>query len=76
MYIHTLETVTYKYGLKISTSITTTTAFKGTDPVRSKIPIKHNIIEQINTFNCRDSSISNKNEKDVTVKIAKFLQIT
>jgi hypothetical protein len=76
IYIPTLETVTSKYVLKISTSIKTTTAFKGTDPVRSKIAIEVNIIEKINTFNYRDSSISYHNEKDVTVKISKFLQVT
>jgi len=31
--IHTLETVTSKYGLKISTNNTKTMAFKGRDPV-------------------------------------------
>jgi hypothetical protein len=73
MYKHTLERVTSEYGLKLSTNITKTTAFKGTDPVRSKIAIKDNIIEQINTFNYQDSSISNNNENGLTVKIAKFL---
>jgi hypothetical protein len=33
-------------------------------------------MEQINTFNYRDSSISYHNEKGFTVKIAKFHQIT
>jgi hypothetical protein len=35
--------------------------------MRSKIAIKDNIIEQINTFNYRDSSISNNSGKGVTV---------
>jgi hypothetical protein len=49
--IHELQTVTYKYGLKISTMKTKTMAFKGTDPVGNETVINNNnIIEQINTF--------------------------
>jgi len=35
--VHKLETVTFKYGVKISTSKTKTMAFKGRDSVRSKL---------------------------------------
>jgi hypothetical protein len=48
--IHQLESVTIKFGLKISTSKTKTMTLKGIDPVRSKIVTNNNIIEQINTF--------------------------
>jgi hypothetical protein len=51
-------------------------AFKGRDPFRSQIVINNNNIEQINTFDYLGCSISYNNEKDVTVKISKFLQIT
>jgi len=51
-------------------------AFKGRDPVRSKIVINNNIIEPINTFDYLGCPIAYKNEKDVTLKIPKFLQIT
>jgi len=47
--------------------------------VRSKIVINNNnnnIIEQINTFIYLGCCISYQNEKDVTVKISKFPQIT
>jgi len=44
--------------------------------VRSKIVININIIEQINIFIYLGYCISNQNEKYVTVKISKFLQIT
>ena len=43
--VHKLETVTSKYGLKFSTSKTKIMAFKGRDPVRSKIVKNNNIIE-------------------------------
>jgi hypothetical protein len=46
IYIHTLETIASKYGLKISNNATTM-AFKGIYPVRSKIAINDNIIEHI-----------------------------
>jgi len=49
-------------------------AFKGRDPVRSKTVININIIEQINTFSYLGCCISYQNEKDVAVKISKFLQ--
>jgi hypothetical protein len=42
--VHKLETVTSKYGLKISTSKTKTIAFKGRDPVRSEIGMNNFII--------------------------------
>ena len=59
--IHTLETVTSKYGLKISTRNKKTMAFKTRDSVRNKIVVNNNnnnIIEQINTFNYPGCSIS------------------
>jgi hypothetical protein len=47
IYIHKLETITSKYGLKISTRKTKIIAFKGRDPIRRKIVINNNIIEHI-----------------------------
>jgi len=40
-----------------------------------KIVINNKIIEQINTSNYLDCSISYQNENDFTLKISKFLQI-
>jgi hypothetical protein len=51
-------------------------AFRGRDPVRSKIVINNNIIESIHTFGYLGCPIAYKDEKDVTLKISKFLQIT
>jgi hypothetical protein len=48
--IHKLETVIFKYALKITTNKTKKMAFKGRDPVRSKTVINNNIIEPINIF--------------------------
>jgi len=44
--VHKLETITSKYAIKILTNKTKTMAIKGRDPVRSKIIINCNIIEQ------------------------------
>jgi hypothetical protein len=49
--------------------------FKGRDPLRSKILINNNIVEQINTFSCLGCCIAHQNEKDVAVKISKSLQV-
>jgi hypothetical protein len=73
--IHKLETVNAIYGLKISTSKMKTMACKGRDKVRNKILINNNTIEKINTFNYLGCSISYENDKDITVKISKFLQV-
>jgi hypothetical protein len=45
-----LEKITSKYGLTISTNKAMTVAFRGRDPIRSKIVINNKIIEQINIF--------------------------
>jgi hypothetical protein len=63
--VHKLETITSKYGLKISTIKIKTMAFKGRGPVRSKTVI-NNITEQINILNYLDSSISHHNGKLLT----------
>ena len=70
--VHKLDTVTSKYGLqnfKIQNK-------NNADPVRNKTVINGNTTEQISTFIYLCCSISQQNEKDNTVKISKFLQIT
>jgi len=73
--IHLLESVTSKYGLKISKSKTKAMTLKGIDPVRSKMVINNNIIEQINTFSYPGCPILYQHEKDITVKVTIFLHI-
>jgi hypothetical protein len=51
-------------------------AFKGRDQVRSKIITNSDIIDQLNTFIEPGSPISYQNEKEITVKISKFLPVT
>jgi len=47
-------------------------AFKGRDPVRSKIAINDNIIEHINTFTYPHFSISYRNKKALLLKSQRF----
>jgi len=48
---HKLNQIIRKYGLTISVQKTISMAFKGRDPVRTKIVIDNKIIEQENLFN-------------------------
>ena len=70
--VHQLESVTNKLGLKISTSKANTVTLKEIDPVRNKIVINNNTMEQINTSSQPDCSILYQHEK---VTVTKFLQI-
>ena len=51
-------------------------AFKGRDPVRTKIVIDNKIIEQVNLFNCLGNMISYEGELDIDNKLNNFLKIT
>jgi hypothetical protein len=50
-------------------------AFKGIEPIRSKIAIDNMILEQVNTFTYLGCNISCQEEKDMHSKLKKFLQI-
>ena len=52
-----------------------TMACKGRDTVRNKVVTNNNTIEKINTFNYPGFSISYQNDKDITAKTSKFLQV-
>ena len=62
--VHELETVTSKYALKMSASKVKAMAFRGRDPVRSKITINSN----------RKKDILNnlKTEKTILIKYQNF----
>jgi len=51
-------------------------AFKGRDPVRTKIVIDNKIIEQVNSFNCLGNTISYVKELDIDNKLHNYLKIT
>jgi len=51
-------------------------AFRGRDPVRTKIVIDNKIIEQVNSFNYSGNMISYEKELDIDNKLHKYLKIT
>ena len=51
-------------------------AFKGRDPVRTKIVIDNKITEQVNSFNCLENMISCEKELDIDNKLHNYLKIT
>jgi len=48
--VHKLNQIITEYGLTMSAQKTKSMAFKGQDPVRSKIVIDNKIIKQVNLF--------------------------
>jgi len=51
-------------------------AFRGRDPVRTKIVIDNKIIEQVNSFNSLGNMISYEKELDIDNKLHNYLKIT
>jgi hypothetical protein len=51
-------------------------AFKGRDPVRTKIAIGNIIIEQVKSFNYLAKMISYERELDIDNKLNNYLKIT
>ena len=51
-------------------------AFKGRDPVRTKIVINNKIIEKVNLLNYLGNVISYEGELDIDNKLNNFLKIT
>ena len=69
--IHTKKIT--EYGLTISVQKTKSMAFKGRDPVRTKIVIDNKIIEHVNLFNYL-GNISYEGELDID-KLNNFLKL-
>jgi len=72
---HKLNQIITEYGLTISVQKTKSMAFRGRDPVRTKIVIDNNIIEQVNSFNYL-GNISYEKELDIDNKLHNYLKIT
>jgi hypothetical protein len=51
-------------------------AFRGQDPVRTKIVIDNKIMEQVNSFNYLGNMISYGKELDIDNKLDNYLKIT
>jgi hypothetical protein len=72
---HKLNQIITEYGLTISAQKTKSMAFKGRDPIRSKIVIDNKILEQVNSFNCVGNLISYENDVDIGNKLNNYLRI-
>jgi len=72
---HKLNQIITEYFLTISVQKTKSMAFRGRDPVRTKIVIDNNIIEQVNSFNYL-GNISYEKELDIDNKLHNYLKIT
>ena len=73
---HKLNQIITEYGLTISVQKTKSMAFRGRDPVRTKIVIDNKIIEQVNLFNYLGNMISYEKELDIDNKLHNYLKIT
>jgi hypothetical protein len=72
---HKLNQIITEHGLTISVQKTKSMAFKGRDPVRTKIVINNKIIEKANYFNYL-GNISYEKELDIDNKLHNYLKIT
>jgi hypothetical protein len=72
---HKLNQTITDYCLTISVQKTKSMAFRGRDPVRTKIVIDNKIIEQANSFNYLGNMISYEKELDIDNKLRNYLKI-
>jgi hypothetical protein len=73
---HKLNRLITEYGLTISVQKTKSMAFKGRDPVRTKIVIDNKIEERVKSFNYLGNVISYERELDIDNKLNYYLKIT
>jgi len=73
--VHKLNQIITEYSLTISVQKTKWMAFKGQDPMRTKIVIDNKIIEQVNLFNYLGNMASYEGELDIDNKLNNFLKI-
>jgi len=73
---HKLNQILTEYGLTISVQKTKSMAFKGRDPVRTKIVINNKIMEKVNLFNYLGNVISYEGELEIDNKLNNILKIT
>jgi len=73
---HKLNQIITECVLTIFVQKTKSMAFKGRDPVRTKIVIDNKIIEKVNLFNYLGNMISYEKELDIGNKLHHYLKIT
>jgi len=70
-----LHNICQDYGMKISIKKTKTMAFKGKEPIRTKIIIENEAIEQVSHFTYLGCDITFEYENDIQHKLHKFQHI-
>jgi endonuclease/exonuclease/phosphatase family metal-dependent hydrolase len=70
-----LDKIGQDYNLIISSSKTRVMAFRGKDPVRSKIVVQQNIVDQVSHFHYLGCEISFQRDKDASNKMHRFQHI-
>jgi hypothetical protein len=73
--VYTLHNISKEYNFKISIQKTKVMAFKGKFPIRTKIVIDNNILEQVSHFNYLGNEITYMQEKDIHNKLNKFSSV-
>jgi hypothetical protein len=74
--VNNLQVTASEFNMSISTEKTKIMAFAGKEPLRSKICVNGKILEQVDTFNYFGCALSYEGEKDMEVKISKFVKAT
>lgn len=73
--IHLLQQIARGYNMQISIPKTKTMAFKGKYPVRIKILIDGQTIEQVEHYKYLGCDVSYDKDKDITNKLCRFQRI-
>jgi hypothetical protein len=74
--VYNLQVTASEFNMSISAEETKIIAFALKEPVTSKICVNGKILEQVNTFNYLGCALSYEGEKDMEVKISKFVKAT
>jgi hypothetical protein len=73
--VHNLNKIASEFSMEINAEKTRVMAFRGMEPIRSKICINNKTLKQQNTFNYLVYNISYEGEKDMNIKSANFVKV-
>jgi hypothetical protein len=73
--VHNLNKIASEFSVEINAEKTRVKAFRGMEPIRSKICINNRTLKQQNTFNYFGYNISYEGEKDMNIKAANFVKV-
>jgi hypothetical protein len=74
--VHNSNKIASEFSVEINAEKTRVMAFRGMEPIRSKICINNNkTLKQQNTFNYLGYKISYEGEKDLNTKAANFVKV-